>query len=316
MRKIFIIIFVLSSTLAFSQKEAKNKIVDFNPAFRFGFQLPIQFGNNYFSKDLSSGFGFHSTLSLVKIYNFRLSLGYEFQKLKVENSNAIGNFDYINSNSYQYILEYEIPLNSKLELNPTISYGQCQFNYKENTGGSILAKQSLEEIRLGSYINYNLNKTAVKAHVKDLARFHNAGYKGLYNGETADDIFKRKKLRYREDILDNMGSEELANNIFRIAQTDAKLKRDNVDNEYTANSVHYEVGKEVRNSIKRLGGTMPEDLPTPNKSLKEIEKENCFVVSLKNKDTNEIEKELATSKKNAKISEVHHTTATTGKIKK
>ena len=122
--------------------------------------------------------------------------------------------------------------------------------------------------------NYNLNQTAVKSGVKDLARFHNAGYKGLYNGETADDIFKRKKLRYREDILDNMGSEELADNIFRIAQTDAKLKRDNVDNEYTANSVHYEVGKEVRNSIKRLGGTMPEDLPTPNKSLKEIEQEN------------------------------------------
>ena len=122
--------------------------------------------------------------------------------------------------------------------------------------------------------NYNLNKTAVNSGVKDLARFHNAGYKGLYNGETADDIFKRKKLRYREDILDNMGSEELADNIFRIAQTDAKLKRDNVDNEYTANSVHYEVGKEVRNSIKRLGGTMPENLPTPNKSLKELEKEN------------------------------------------
>ena len=122
--------------------------------------------------------------------------------------------------------------------------------------------------------NYNLNKTAVSSGVKDLARFHNAGYKGLYNGETADDIFKRKKLRYREDILDNMGSEELADNIFRIAQADAKLKRDNVDNEYTANSVHYEVGREVRDSIKRLGGTMPEDLPTPQKSLKELEKEN------------------------------------------
>ena len=121
--------------------------------------------------------------------------------------------------------------------------------------------------------NYNLNQTAVKSGVKDLARFHNAGYKGLYNGETADDIFKRKKLRYREDILDNMGSEELADNIFRIAQTDAKLKRDNVDNEYTANSVHYEVGKEVRNSIKRLGGTMPEDLPILNKSLKELSEE-------------------------------------------
>ena len=121
--------------------------------------------------------------------------------------------------------------------------------------------------------NYNLNKTAVNSGVKDLARFHNAGYKGLYNGETANDIFKRKKLRYREDILDNMGSEELADNIFRIAQTDAKLKRDNVDNEYTANSIHYEVGKEIRDSIKRMGGTMPEDLPTPNKSLKELEKE-------------------------------------------
>ena len=122
--------------------------------------------------------------------------------------------------------------------------------------------------------NFNLNRAAVKSGVKDLARFHNAGYKGLYNGETAGDIAKRKHLRYREDILDNMGSEELADNIFRIAQTDAKLKRDNVDNEYTANSVHYEVGKKVRNTIKELGGTMPEDLPTPDKSLKELEKES------------------------------------------
>ena len=127
--------------------------------------------------------------------------------------------------------------------------------------------------------NYNLNKTAINSGVKDLARFHNAGYKGLYNGETADDIFKRKKLRYREDILDNMGSEELADNIFRIAQTDAKLKRDNVDNEYTANSVHFEVGKKVRNTIKELGGTMPENLPTPDKSLKELEKEKNVIIS-------------------------------------
>ena len=127
------------------------------------------------------------------------------------------------------------------------------------------------QIRKG---NYSLNKTAVNSGVKDLARFHNADYKGLYNGETADDIFKRKKLRYREDILDNMCSEELATNIFRIAQTEAKLKRDKVDNEYTANSVHYEIGKIVRNAIKEAGGTMPEDLPTPEKSLKEIERED------------------------------------------
>ena len=121
--------------------------------------------------------------------------------------------------------------------------------------------------------NYSLNQTAKKAGVKNFDKFHNAGYKGLYNGETADDIAKRKGLRYREDILDNMCSEELADNIFRIAQTEAKLKRDNVDNEYTANSVHYEIGKIVRNAIKEVGGTMPEDLPTPKKSLKKLEKE-------------------------------------------
>ena len=126
--------------------------------------------------------------------------------------------------------------------------------------------------------NYSLNQTAKKAGVKNFDKFHNAGYKGLYNGETANDIAKRKGLRYREDILDNMGSEELADNIFRIAQTDAKLKRDNVDNEYTANSVHFEVGKKVRNTIKELGGTMPEDLPTPDKSLKELEKEKNEII--------------------------------------
>ena len=120
--------------------------------------------------------------------------------------------------------------------------------------------------------NYGLNQTAVNSGVKDLARFTNAGYKGLYNGETADDIFKRKGLRYREDILDNMGSEELADNLFRIMQADNKLKRDNIDNEYEANLVHYNVGKKVRQTIKELGGTMPEDLPIPDRSLKEKEK--------------------------------------------
>ena len=76
-----------------------------------------------------------------------------------------------------------------------------------------------------------------------------------------------------------MGSEELSANLFRITQTDAKLKRDNVDNEYTANSVHFEVGKKVRNTIKELGGTMPENLPTPDKSLKELEKEKNVIIS-------------------------------------
>ena len=122
--------------------------------------------------------------------------------------------------------------------------------------------------------NYFLNQTAKKAGVKNFDKFHNAGYKGLYNGETANDIAKRKGLRCREDILDNMGSEELAANLFRITQTDAKLKKDNIIGEGNANEVHYEVGKKVRNAIADIGGTMPEELPTPDKSLKELEKEN------------------------------------------
>ena len=122
--------------------------------------------------------------------------------------------------------------------------------------------------------NYTLNQTAKKAGVKNFDRFHNAGYKGLYNGETAGDIAKRKGLRYREDILDNMGSDELAANLFRISQTEQKIRNDNVEGESKANLVHYKVGEKIRKTIKELGGTMPEDMPTPNKSLKELEKVN------------------------------------------
>ena len=121
--------------------------------------------------------------------------------------------------------------------------------------------------------NYSLNQIAKKAGVKNFDQFHNAGYKGLYNGETADDIAKRKGLRYREDILDNMGSEELAANLFRITQTESKLKRDDIHSEKDANKTHYNIGKNIREVIAKNGGPMPEDLPTPKKSLKELEKE-------------------------------------------
>ena len=128
--------------------------------------------------------------------------------------------------------------------------------------------------RLTKQGNYTLQKVATSAGVKNMAEFHNAGYKGLYNGETADDIFKRKKLRYREDILDNMNEDELIANLFRINQTKQKLLRDNVKGEKEAKDVHYEVGKKVRKAIADIGGMMPEDLPTPEKSLKQLEKEN------------------------------------------
>ena len=121
--------------------------------------------------------------------------------------------------------------------------------------------------------NYTLQKVASFAGVKNMADFHNAGYKGLYNGETADDIFKRKKLRYREDILDNMNEDELVANLFRINQTKQRLLRDKVQGEKEAKDVHYEVGKKVRKAIADIGGMMPEEMPTPQKSLKQLERE-------------------------------------------
>ena len=137
--------------------------------------------------------------------------------------------------------------------------------------------ESRKEIRIGNRI---LSRTAINAGVKNLDKFHNAGYKGLYNGETADDIAKRKKLRYREEILDNMGSDELAANLFRISQINQKLIRDNIKGEKDSNSAHYEVGKKVRKAIADIGGIMPEDMPLPNKSLKAIERKKNNNVEL------------------------------------
>ena len=122
--------------------------------------------------------------------------------------------------------------------------------------------------------NYSLNKSAKNAGVKNFDRFHNYGYKGLYGGETANDIAKRKNLRYREDILDNMGSEELADNLFRIVQTESTLKNERIKGQSNANKTHYRIGKNVRDTIIKNGSTLPENLPTPNKSLKLLEKEN------------------------------------------
>ena len=101
--------------------------------------------------------------------------------------------------------------------------------------------------------NYSLNQTAKKSGVKNFDKFHNAGYKGLYNGETADYIAKRKGLIYKEDILDNMGSTELIANLFRISQTEERLKKDNINTEKEACKTHNKIGKIVRKAIKEAG---------------------------------------------------------------
>lgn len=120
--------------------------------------------------------------------------------------------------------------------------------------------------------NRALSDIAQQSGVKNFGKFNNAGYLGLYN-ETAQQIKTRKGLGLKDEILDFMGSEELGANIFRITQTEAKLKKINKNNEDLACATHNYVGKAVRRTIKDLGGTMPEDLPTPEKSVKQLEKE-------------------------------------------
>ena len=134
--------------------------------------------------------------------------------------------------------------------------------------------------------NQMLAETAHSAGVitnEEFAIFQNAGYMGLYGGLDVDDIHKRKNLEVGQKILDYMGSTELIANLFRISQTEEKLRKDKVDNAKTATSIHYSVGKEVRSAIEKIGGTMPEDLPTPEKSIQEIEREQMARLKAKAK---------------------------------
>ena len=108
---------------------------------------------------------------------------------------------------------------------------------------------------------------------KDYAVFQNKGYQGLYGGLGAKEIHARKGLKKSQKILDYMGSTELAANLFRATQTDEKLRKEHITGKEAANKTHYEVGAKVRQTIKELGGTMPEDLPTPQKSIQQIERE-------------------------------------------
>lgn len=115
---------------------------------------------------------------------------------------------------------------------------------------------------------------------KDYAIFQNYGYQGLYGGMTAKDIHTKKGLKKSQKILDHMGSTELAANLFRATQTEEKLRRENIQGKQQANMTHYEVGAKVRQTIKELGGTMPEDLPMAE-SIKAVEKKKQKLLNSK-----------------------------------
>lgn len=165
----------------------------------------------------------------------------------------------------------------------TIALGQTYFaiqTYRQEVADRFnqLDEDSRRLVVRGDIKQWNqlLAETARNAGVitnEEFAIFQNAGYMGLYGGLTVDDIHKRKGLEIGQKILDYMGSTELIANLFRISQTEEKLRKDNVNNANVATTIHHSVGKEVRKAIEEIGGTMPEDLPTPQKSIAQIEKE-------------------------------------------
>jgi DNA-damage-inducible protein D len=168
---------------------------------------------------------------------------------------------------------------------PIVALGQTYFAYQTRRQeiNDELALANLPEDQkrlifrsLMSTYNVRLAEAAKQAGViepRDFATFQDHGYMGLYDGLRENDIHDRKGLQPEEKILDYMASEELAANMFRATQADAKLRRDKVDSKGQANVTHYQVGQEVREAIKRLGGTMPEDLPTPEMSIQELQRE-------------------------------------------
>ena len=145
-------------------------------------------------------------------------------------------------------------------------------NYEELT-------ENQKRLAIREEIKHHNSSLADAAHeagvVKplDYAIFQNCGYMGLYGGLKAADIRARKGLKTSQDILDHMGSTELAANLFRATQTEEKLRREHIQGKSAANHTHFEVGKKVRQTIEELGGTMPEDLPTPEKSIQQLQRE-------------------------------------------
>lgn len=164
-----------------------------------------------------------------------------------------------------------------------IALGQTYFaiqTYRQEVADRFnqLDEDSRRLVVLGDIKQWNqlLAETARNAGVitaEEFAIFQNAGYMGLYGGMTVDDIHRRKGLAIGQKILDYMGSTELIANLFRISQTEEKLRKDQVSTSDAATAVHYAVGNEVREAIRKIDGTMPEDLPTPEKSIAQLERE-------------------------------------------
>ena len=206
-----------------------------------------EYGNEYwYARELSKVLEYRDWRNFLKVLNKAKEAcnnsGFnvdeqlvEVNRLSKRNNNAIANIqDYKLSRYICYLIVQNADPSKEV-----VALGQTYFAIQ--TRKQEITEQEYDSLsddekrfyqrKLTKQGNYTLQKVAYSAGVKNMAEFHNAGYKWLYNGETADDIFKREKLRYREDILDNMNEDELVANLFRINQTKQRLLKDNVQSE-------------------------------------------------------------------------------------
>ena len=162
----------------------------------------------------------------------------------------------------------------------SIALGQTYFaiqTRRQEIADERLLDEDQRRLKIRANVKHWNRELADRAHEAGIqtnleyATFQNAGYMGLYGGLTVEDIHKRKKLSIDEKILDNMGSVELAANLFRITQTEDKLRRERISDKEIATKTHHAVGKKVRQTIKELGGEMPENLPKPELDIKRLE---------------------------------------------
>ena len=241
-----------------------------------------EFGNEYwYARELQKVLGYRQWRSINDLIE-KAKITCQESKYNVDDHFAMHRkMVDIGSNTKRKIFDYKLSRyacylvvmngNPKKEL---IALGQTYFAIQTR-------KQELEEQRIEdekrlmrrqdlTRVNKNLSGAAKVSGVRNYGKFINEGYKGLYNGETVSDIRNRKGLKKTQNISDYIGSEELGANIFRATQTEAKLKRERIIGDTEASKAHYEIGRKVRKAINDMGGTMPEKLPTPKKSIKEI----------------------------------------------